>query len=74
MLTPRWLAPASWRLLGTLAETALDRALAPVEHTLISTALTATAAAGGVPTMRGLVDQLANPDPRVARELRWTAR
>jgi type IV secretory pathway VirB4 component len=60
-------------LLGTLAETAVDRALAPVEHTLISTALTATAAAGGVPTMRGLVDRLANPDPRVARELRWTA-
>ena len=61
---PREPAQASWRLLGTLAETALDRALAPVEHTLLGTALTATTATGGVPTMRGLVDHLADPDPR----------
>ena len=60
-------------LLGALAETALDRALAPVEHTLIGAALTAATAAGGVPTMRGLVDALADPDPRTPRELRWSA-
>ena len=60
-------------LLASLAETALDRSLVPVEHTLIRVALTATAAARGVPTMRGLVNHLADPDPQVVRELRWTA-
>ena len=59
-------------LLGTLAETALDRALAPVEHTLLGTALTATTATSRVPTMRELVDHLADPNPGVVRELRWT--
>jgi type IV secretory pathway VirB4 component len=49
-------------LIGALAETVLDRALAPLEHTAIDVALTATVAACRVPVLPMVVDRILSPD------------
>jgi len=49
-------------LIGALAETALERRLAPLEHTTIDTALAATVASYDVPVLPMVVDHILAPD------------
>jgi hypothetical protein len=49
-------------LIGALAETILDRALSPLEHTAIDIALTAAVASSTVPVLPTVVDRILNPD------------
>jgi hypothetical protein len=49
-------------LLGSLTETALGRPLAPVEHTALDAALTATTHTTTTPTLPVVVDRLLQPD------------
>jgi hypothetical protein len=51
-------------LIGALAETVLDRALAPLEHTAIDVALAAAVASSPVPVLPMGVDRVLAPDPR----------
>ena len=48
-------------LIGALAETVLDRALSPLEHTAIDTALSETVRSNDVPILPMIVDHLLNP-------------
>lgn len=48
-------------LLGSLAESALDRALSAVEHTALDCALTAVVASDSVPTLPRVVERLLRP-------------
>ena len=70
-LRPSGLSDDSWAstvasrrrdLLGALAETVLGRALTPLEHTAIDTALTATVRANTIPILPQIVDHLLTPD------------
>ena len=56
-------------LLGVLAETVLGRALQPVEHTAIDTALRAAVTTTAVPTLPTVVDQLLDPAGTTAAEV-----
>jgi len=49
-------------LIGALAETVLDRRLAPLEHTAIDTALAAAVNQNAVPILPMVVDHILNPD------------
>jgi len=49
-------------LVGALAETVLDRALTPLEHTAIDLALNAAVHASDVPVLPMVVDRVLNPD------------
>ena len=49
-------------LIGALAETILERALSPLEHTAIDIALTATVASTTVPVLPTVVERILNPD------------
>jgi hypothetical protein len=49
-------------LIGALAETVLDRALSPLEHTAIDLALTATVRSADVPILPMVVDRILTPD------------
>lgn len=50
-------------LLGALTETVLNRALAPLEHTAIDTALAGVVRDADVPILPMVVDRLLRPDP-----------
>ncbi|QPS33578.1 ATP-binding protein [Brevibacterium casei] len=50
-------------LLGSLAETVLGRALTPLEHTAVDTALAAAVRDSPVPILPMVVDRLLAPDP-----------
>lgn len=63
---PQWTATLASRrreLLGALAETVLGRALSPLEHTAIDTALTDTVRTTATPTLPMVVTRLLNPEP-----------
>lgn len=49
-------------LIGALAEVVLSRALTPLEHTAIDTALTATVRENSVPILPMVVDRILTPD------------
>jgi type IV secretory pathway VirB4 component len=75
---PRSVDDEEWRgtvatrrrtLLGSLAESALGRALTSVEHTALDTALGAAVAADSVPTLPRVVDRLLVPSPSTERDL-----
>jgi hypothetical protein len=51
-------------LVGSLAETVLDRPLSPVEHTAIDIALRSTVAAASVPILPMVVERMLAPDDR----------
>lgn len=62
----QWTAQVAARrrdLLGSLAETVLDRRLTPVEHTAIDIALADTVRTADVPVLPLVVDRLLSPDP-----------
>ncbi|NYI77080.1 ATP-binding protein [Nocardioides panzhihuensis] len=62
----QWAAQVTARrrdLLGALAETVLDRALTPLEHTAIDVALGAVVRSYEVPILPLVVDRLLSPDP-----------
>jgi type IV secretory pathway VirB4 component len=70
---PGHLSDVEWRaqvasrrrdLIGALAETVLDRVLAPLEHTAIDVALTSAVAACQVPVLPMVVDRVLAPDRR----------
>lgn len=50
-------------LIGTLAETVLDRALSPLEHTAIDLALTDAVRSAQVPILPMVVDRILAPNP-----------
>lgn len=52
-------------LVGALAETVLDRPLAPLEHTAVDIALTTVTASTGTPVLPSVVDRLLDPVPDV---------
>ncbi|MFM9920919.1 ATP-binding protein [Lacisediminihabitans sp. H27-G8] len=61
----QWSAQVTSRrrdLIGALAETILDRALSPLEHTAIDVALTAAVASTTVPVLPAVIDRILNPD------------
>ncbi|MBX3312350.1 MAG: ATP-binding protein [Microbacteriaceae bacterium] len=49
-------------LIGALAETVLERALSPLEHTVIDIALQAVVASASVPILPMVVDRILTPD------------
>lgn len=51
-------------LVGSLAETVLERTLSPLEHTAIDIALKAVMATASVPILPMVVDRILNPDAR----------
>jgi len=62
----QWAATLASRrreLLGALAETVLGRALSPLEHTAIDTALTDTVRTTAAPTLPMVVTRLLTPEP-----------
>ncbi|MCM1014410.1 ATP-binding protein [Brevibacterium sp. XM4083] len=68
---PRSMDDAEWQitvasrrrdLIGALTETVLGRAMSPLEHTAIDTALTSTVRENSVPILPMIVDHLLNPD------------
>jgi len=68
---PSGLSDAEWAssvasrrrdLIGALAETVLDRALSPLEHTAIDLALTAAVRSADVPILPMVVDRILAPD------------
>jgi type IV secretory pathway VirB4 component len=70
---PGHLSDVEWRaqvasrrrdLIGALAETVLDRALAPLEHTAIDVSLVSAAGACDVPILPMVVDRVLAPDRR----------
>lgn len=72
-----WISTVASRrrdLIGALAETVLDRPLAPLEHTAIDTALTETVAQNDVPILPMVVDRVLNtskssdPEHRLAED------
>lgn len=61
-------------LLASLAETALDRRLLPVERNALLVALTAVTQGTGAPVLPEIVDALLSPKTETAQTLRMTAR
>ena len=63
---PEWASTVASRrrdLIGALAETVLERALSPLEHTVIDVALQAVVASASVPILPMIVDRILTPDP-----------
>ena len=61
-----WTAQVASRrreLIGALAETVLDRALSPLEHTAMDLALRDTVRSSEVPILPMVVDRILNPEP-----------